>query len=456
MLADKLGTFVAACRYECLPRETVEAVKIRILDLIGVGLAGAQMGNHTCLLPILHAGEVPVWGTKQRASLRDAVLANSFVAHSTYLEDGSRYTGGHPSSVVTPAALGLCEAYPRSGREFIAAVVAGYEIFLRLGRAVYPAIVRKGFQSTGVLGSVASAGAVANLLRLDREQCSAAVAIACTLGGGLKAALQSPESQPMQVGRACEGGLLAALFAGRGAPGASAIFEEGFLRAFGDSELINPPGGFGESFSVDETYLKVHGGCRGNHAPTDAVLRIQNEHRFEPNEVETVAIEVDSVTHAADVPTPASGKEAQFSIRFSVASTLLAGDASIFRFTDAQARLPDMRAMMARIEVRPNRALDAEYPQKRAARAEIWLSDGRRFAAAVDNARGEPEFPLTRADIDRKFVSLASGSLGLRTESVMNLLMNLETVRDMRQLTCCLAGEPESNWCGQQTLEGAT
>src|SRR5213075_2000196 len=115
--------------------------------------------------------EATLWGEERLASVREAALVNSFATHSTYLEDGSRFTGGHPSSVVIPAALAEAESRGQSGGELIAAVAAGYEVFLRLGRAIYPATVNRGFQSTAVLGAVSSAAAVARLRSLSAEAC---------------------------------------------------------------------------------------------------------------------------------------------------------------------------------------------------------------------------------------------------------------------------------------------
>ena len=102
-LSGRLGGFVAACRYEHLAAPIVAALKLRILDTLGAGMAGAQLRNHVALLPLLQPGEVPVWGTARQVTLRDGAMVNAFLVHSTYLEDGSRYTGGHPSSVVIPA-----------------------------------------------------------------------------------------------------------------------------------------------------------------------------------------------------------------------------------------------------------------------------------------------------------------------------------------------------------------
>jgi len=296
-----------------------------------------------------------------------------------------------------------------------------------------------------VLGSVAAAATVVNLLRMPSPHSAHALAIACTLGVGLKAALHSSGSQPLQVARSCEGGIVAALFAAAGAHGYDAIIEEGYFNAFGDGAGTCALEDLGRRFSIGETYLKIHGGCRGNHAPIDAVQRIQSEHRFEADEVRSISIEVDSVTHSADIATPASGKDAQFSIRFGIASALLNGDASIFRFTDDAAAAPRMRALMSRIDVRPNKAFDKTYPKQRGARADLVLADGRQMTAFVENARGEPECPVTADEIARKFELLATPRLGTKTRRVMGLVMDLDALPDVRVLTSCF--DPGARSC---------
>ena len=159
MLANKIGDFSAHTRFDTLPQNVVDAVKLRILDGLAAGLAGFHMGRHKQLLPLLGGSpESTAWGLGQKFSLRDATLFNSFVSHSLYLDDGSRFAGGHPSSVVIPSALALAEKERKSGRDLIAAVLVGYEVFLRLGRAIYPATVKKGFQATSVCGAASSAG----------------------------------------------------------------------------------------------------------------------------------------------------------------------------------------------------------------------------------------------------------------------------------------------------------
>lgn len=443
MLVNELGQFVARTRCQGLPADVVEATKLRILDSLAAGLVGFRLGSHRLLLPLLGgAAQASIWGLGAKFPLRDAVLANSFLAHSTYLDDGSRYTGGHPSSVVIPSAIALAETQRATGRDLIASVAAGYEVFLRLGRAIYPSTVVRGFQSTAVLGAVASAAASANILRFTPERAKNAMAIACNLGVGLKEALKSSASQPLQVARSSEGGVLAALFAGQGAEGADSIIENGFVKAFADEAAVaDVLADLGTRFRIFETYIKVHGGCRGNHAPVDVVQDLVKAHGIHPDEIEHIAIRVDSVTFVAEIHEPRNGNQAQFSVAFSVAVALLDGNASIFQYTDEKIADPRVRAMMARIRVEVDTGLDAGYPDKRGAAAEILVRDGRRYRGFIENAKGEPEYPLTAAEIQNKFLTLTREVLGGHAERVQDMVMGLEKLADVNLLTACLKSD---------------
>ena len=440
MLVSEFGTFIARTRYENLPANVVETVKLRVLDALAAALTGYHMGCHKQLLPLLGGAEqASGWGVGKRFSVRDATLLNSFLSHALYLDDGSRFTGGHPSSVVIPSAVALAEMERATGRRLIAAVAAGYEIFLRLGRAIYPSTVVRGFQSTAVIGAAASAAACANLLRFPPKAAKNALAIACNLGVGLKEALKSSASQPIQVARSCEGGVVAALFAGQGVEGADSILEGGFLRAFADNPATaDMLTGLGTDFRIFETYIKVHGGCRGNHAPVDVAQDVVKANAIKPETIAGVLIRVDSVTYAAEIHEPANGNEAQFSVAFAVAAALVKGDASIFQYTDANVADPCIREMMTRIRVEVDQRLDQGYPDKRASSAEITLADGRRFTGHIDIAKGEPECPLSAAEIESKFLTLTRDILAGGGERVRDLVMGLETLPDVNALAACL------------------
>lgn len=442
MLAHEFGKFTSALTFERLPSEVVDAAKVRILDVIASGLVGYHLKGHECLLRLIaESGSATIWGEGAHTSLRDAVLVNSFLAHCAYLEDGSRFVGGHPSSTVIPGVLALAESTEASGRDVIAAVIAGYEVFLRIGRAIYPSSVKRGFQPTAILASIALAGACANLLRLDSASAKNALSIACNLSGGLKEATKSSALQPLQVAHSCHGGLVAALLAQGGGAGADAIFENGFLPAYSDNgntgELLD---GLGREFRIGETYMKVHGGCRGNHAPTDVVLALAKEHGIQANQVERVLVRVDSVTYAADIHEPTSGEQAQFSVAFSVAVALLDGNASIFQFNNDRLADPHVQRLMDRVTVSVDPRLDDGYPDKRGAAVDIVLKNGRTLSEHMENARGEPESAFSPADIEVKFIVLTEEILGQRAQQVRDMVMGLEGMANVKGLMNALHG----------------
>jgi len=441
MLAAALGTFASRLDIPSMPPAVIEAVKVRVLDTLGAGLAGVQLHNHHRLLPLLEAkGPCRIWGEDLTGSAREAALVNSFATHSTYLEDGSRFTGGHPSSVVIPAVLAEAEIRHSDGRAVIAAVAAGYEVFLRLGRAIYPECVNRGFQSTALLGSVSASAALANLRSYSPAATGHAIAIGANLGIGFKEALKSSGSQPIQVARSCEAGFVAAALAGAGDEGAALVLENGFLKAFGEMKGSDPIiesilSGLGTEFRIDETYLKRHAGCRGNHAPLDATIDLIVKEGLVPEQVKHVRVFVDTVTRAAAIEEPADGEQAQFSIGFSVALAFIEGNASIFHYTTARLSDPHVKWMMERIAVGVDPSLDVRYPDERGARVEIELTDGRALHHSVSNARGEPEWPLSGVEVEEKFLALATPRLGDAARTVRDLTQNLDDMKDIRDLT---------------------
>ncbi|MDB5804551.1 MAG: hypothetical protein JWN73_1873 [Betaproteobacteria bacterium] len=435
-LSGRLGQFVAETRFESLPVAAVEAAKLRVLDVLAASCSGLLMGNHRGLLKLLpDQGAFGVWGTGESRSLRDAALINSAVSHSTYFEDGSRYTGGHPSSALIPAAICLAQARGASGRELIAAIAAGYEVFLRLGSAIYPSTVKRGFQSTAILAAPATAAAAAVLLKLPPERAAHAIGIACSHGAGLKEALKSADSQPFQVGRSSEGGLLSALYAEQGATGAPDIIEKGFLPAFAqDASGAGITADLGQRWQVMETYLKAHGGCRGNHAPVDATADLLRVQGVTPEQIERIDVQVDTVTLAAAIEQPVNGDQAQFSIGFSIAAMLIAGDATPARYTDALLRDARIRELMGRIRVQASPALDAGYPERRPAVVNVLLFNGRRLRHEIDYAKGEPENPMTRADVERKFDAVATQVYSEATPHIRELVFALDTLPSLEAL----------------------
>lgn len=208
------------------------------------------------------------------------------------------------------------------------------------------------------------------------------------------------------------------------------------MKAFADkADVSGVLAGLGSRYRIFDTYIKVHGGCRSNHSPIDVVMDLVKANNISPNEIDSILVSVDSVTMAGEIHDPVNDNQAQFSVPFAIAVALVEGSASIFQFTDDKIANPLIRAMMQKIHARLDKTLDASYPDKRGAVAEIELKDGQRLTMTIDNAKGEPEYPLSIADIELKFYDLANEVLGENTIQVRDAVMNLEMLDDVAKLT---------------------
>lgn len=435
-LTSVLGRFAAAARVEGMPTGVQQAASLRVLDTLAAAASGVLQGTERGLLTLLPGdGPISIWGAGVRRSLRDAVIINSAVSHSTYFEDGCRYTGGHPSSALIPAAFALACERKASGADLTMAIAVGYEVFLRLGHAIYPSTVRRGFQSTAILAAPATAAAAAVLLHLTAEQAAHAIAIACSHGAGLKEALKNAGSQPLQVGRSSEGGLLSALYAAQGAKGVLDIIERGFFKAFAEHARADVLAHeLGQQWGIAKTYLKMHGGCRGNHASIDAAAILMREHGLLAADIKSMDVQVDTVTLAAAVADPANADQAKFSIAFSIAVKLLMGDAMPERYTDAVLADSAVRVLMSRIQVSADARLDEGYPDRRGALIRVCTNDGRALEHYVDRALGEPEQPFTQADIEHKFDLTAGRLYGSYAAEIKKQVMSLASLPDVIEL----------------------
>lgn len=411
---------------EALTLDTREALRLRVLDLIGCACAGYRIGTWRNLARAFDApGIARSWFEGGERAVADALRVNAFMSHAAYMEDGSRSTGGHPSCVVSPTVLtvaGSLRSRLPAPSDLLAAVASGYDVFLRVGERAYPAIVERGFQSTAVLAPIASAAAVARLLRLTETETMHALAIAASLGSGLKAALRASATQPLQIAQGCEAGRVAALMAATGARGHESILAEGFFPAYANGERPVP-----EPFvpRILGTYVKMHGGCRGNHAPLDAFLALCRKHGATDTDLRSVSVHVDRHTLAAEIEHPATPAQAQFSIAFAIAVAAVHGETSAFAFTERRLDDPRVRALMARIAVLHDPALDADYPAKRASRVAIETASGI-HTLSLDYPAGEPENPVEPEALCRKYEELARPVLGDDTDRVRDFVLDLE------------------------------
>ncbi len=337
------------------------------------------------------------------------------------------------------------------GRELLRATVLGYEVFVRLAALVNPEHLRRGFHTTATVGPFAGALAAGLLLGLDEARLTAALGLAGTTGAGLMEVFHDGAmAKPLQVGRAASAGVLAAQLAARGAAGPRAIVEgdQGFLAAMcGPRELRSLVEGWGEDWAIRGVYLKEHAACRHTHAAVDAAAALRAG-GLRPDAVERIVVQTYEVAdRLCGAPHPQAGtrprgpQEAKFSLPFTVALGLTLGHARRSGFTPELIADPGLRALAGRVRVELDPELDRRYPVQRAARLVVTTTDGRRLVETVEVARGEPERPLSDAEVEAKFLDNVADALPPeRARAIIEAVRALDTLPTCAPLMTRLRG----------------
>src|ERR1700676_5226406 len=214
----RIAEFVAALSYDRIPAEVRERIKLLILDSIGWGIYSVDLEwcrilRETCA-SFDATRTTSVWGTSQRLSSPHAALVNGTQGQGFELEDVHREGVLHVGAVTLPALIAVAESHASvSGREFLTAAVAGYEIGPRVGICMGQEHIGQGWHSGATLGVFSAASGAARGLALNAGQTVNALGIAGTQAAGLMAAQFGSMVKRMHAGRSSQSGLYGALFA---------------------------------------------------------------------------------------------------------------------------------------------------------------------------------------------------------------------------------------------------
>jgi len=436
-LISELAEFVARTSFDDLPKPVVEAAKLRILDTVGSGIWGRHEGDSGRLVSIAAelggAPEATIWGEKKKLPATWAAYINGYAG--IYMGDTCRFSGAHPGPVIVPAALAIAERENSSGKELITAVVLGYEIFVRIGRAIYPAIAARGFHATGVLGPIGAAASACKIFGLDKEQTTDALAISSTMGSGLLEAFKYLDCVALNMGRGAQVGILAALLAQKGFKGSDTILEGGFftkggfLAAFAEEyspELITKD--LGKEYMIPNVAPKIHWGCRHPHGPTDVVIEMVAKHKIKAEDIEEIRIKNHSEALKVERHPVKTRDDALWSSPYMIAVAILTNE-PVYpdKFSDKMVKDAKVQELMAKVTVGTDPEIDKVFPQKWTAVAEIVTKDGKSYQHTLDYPKGEPENPVSKEEADNKFRMLARPDLGdENVEKVINIVDNLE------------------------------
>ncbi|MBD9667405.1 MmgE/PrpD family protein [Variovorax sp. VRV01] len=358
------------------------------------------------------AGEAALFGG-QGATPLAAGFANAGIAHLREIDDAHRAAMLHPGVVAITPVLALASSLGLTHERAARAIVAGYEVALRLGEALGARHAGL-FHATATAGAVGAAAAAGMAMGLDAPRLHHALGIAATQAAGLWQLVDDDahESKSLHPAFAVRNGMTAAFAARAGLPGARAFFtgRRGMYAALaGEGPLAAVAEGLDAPERLHTATIKAWPACAMLFTPLDAMRALIEEHRIGAADVQAMEIEI--FPHAlkiAGVQWPARPAEASFCLRYLLAVLLEKG--GVLGIADTEAPdldNPGLRALAARMQVRPNEAFQQAFPQRRPSRVTLMLRDGRQISAYRDLRRGDPEDPYNWAGLQQRMRSFA-------------------------------------------------
>src|SRR5580704_15833853 len=440
-----IAQFVSGLTYDAIPPPVRARLMLLILDAIGCGIYGA--GQPWCTILQSTLGELDatrtttVWGTGLHLSSPHATLVNGTQVQGFELDDTHRQGVLHVGAVTLPALIAVAESHARlSGRDFLTAAVAGYEIGPRVGMCI-----GQGWHSGATVGVFSAAAGAARALGLDAGETMHALGIAGTQSAGLMAAQYGSMVKRMHAGRSSQSGLYGALLAQNGFTGIIDVFEApygGFCTTFSRSsdrfDLEELSAGLGERFETLRIALKFYSCVASNHTSLDAIRAIQARRPFSREELTKIVIRGSQVTvdHVGWPYRPEGLTSAQLNLPFCVATLLLEGDVFVDQFKPEAFTDTARMELSRKVEVvhAPEiTALGSKFRHK--VRVEVHLKDGSVEEETREQPRGGEDAFAPAADIIEKFKKLSRAALSdTRQADVIDMILDMENLPDIRAL----------------------
>ncbi len=411
---ESLARFVTQIEYSALPKSVTQRLRECFLDFVGIAAFAAEFGEssqafRSAVRALDCGGYATVIGDANGFSYPYAALLNGSYAHTLDYDDTNLYGAVHPGAPVIPAAMAIAEIVNPSGREFIEALAAGYEITCRVAAALGPTAYDRGFHVTSVAGIFGAVAAAAKLRKAGRKVVADAFGLALSQAAGSMQYLENGAwNKRLHPGFAAHDALTSLAFAEASVPGAAFPIEGryGLLNGYGNSPRPDRlTDQLGSRWVLVATAIKPYPACRFTHAAIEAAIRLRE--RVSPEVRKTVSLQVRLSSKAVQIVgervtnklRPQNIVDAQFSVYFQVAMAWAEG-----RFDwQSYERLgsPDVEKLSEAIDV----AEDSTIPF---AGAQVSVGSVReQLYERIDEPLGEPQRPLSWEQLEGKFLAMA-------------------------------------------------
>lgn len=444
--------FIAEAPQITFDTDVLHAAKRCLLDYMGATIPGGIVAPATLLqdafVDMIGHGNAYLYPNGKTTDAKTAALINGAASHTIEFDDIFRDGIYHPGVPVISAALAVAESKGASGDMLLRSIIVGYEVSNRIARTINPAHYAY-WHTTGTVGTFGAAAAAATVLELDEEQALNALANAGTLAAGLQQAFRGDAmSKPMHGGHAAETGITCAFSAKAGVTGVQDMLEgeRGFGKAMcDDPDWTDLASGLGTEFTIIKTTTKNHAACGHAHAAIDAASQLQTIHGFKTEEIERI----DAGTYGPAVEIVGAQKittafEAKFSLPYCVAVMLITGSCRTKAFEDTYLTNKDVLALARRVFVSKDTDCDDAFPKQRSATVTITLKSGETYTQHAPTRKGDPDAPLSDAELSEKYRELATPIIGeTHTQQLEKQIWAAEKIKDVRDLYPELAAAAE-------------
>ena len=392
---EQLTDFISDCKLEDIPADVREHASRLVLDALGVAIYNSdkpfmrKMG--TVVGRSVKKGACTAVGRRQPLVAEGAAMLNSAAIHGNDFDATHVPAIMHTSTVVIPTALAVAEETGASGAETAAAMIAGFEVLIRMGLATRGAMHRLGFQSTALCAPIVLAMIAGRLYRMPRAQIVSAAGLAASIAAGLRAFSDDGTwGKRIITGWSCRAALTAIELAKEGYPGTRDVLEKqpfGFYKAFvqhGGYELPELTRALGEAWETRDINVKLYPCSHGHHAFIDSVRRARSELNLQPENIRSVELHVSSEARRwwfeprerkYELPDVYGSR---FSLPYTMALTLVFGNLKD-EHLDSREVLDDPRvkALAARVVPKIDDTLSNANPNSLPGTLEVTTVDGR-------------------------------------------------------------------------------
>ena len=451
-LTRRFAQTVFDMQFDKLPADVLQKAKLIIRDGLGNQMAASAISDPARSLITM----VREWGGKEEATVVGygfrvpapmAAMCNAMLGHGVELDDAHGSGLIKAGSVLVPTLMALAEANGKSGKDVIVALVAGYEVAVRIAKAINPGHRQRGYHTTGTVSAIGAAAAGAKLLGCDVDAIASAIGLGAMQSAGIQSYLDDPcMAKPFSPGKAAFNGTLAAVMASRGFTGPKKALEcnEGFFNAYCEdirvSDLFE---GLGERYAIMEVGFKPHAACRYAHGPIDLAQQFFHDDGIRLEDVEQINVSMCELSiRQASKPKPPNLNAAMGSTQFGVALALERGRNGLREYWDGF----QAKAVHTAAGERTTLICEPAYGVTgRQAAVELKLKNGKTLRREQPEPKGEPNNPMTDVELADKFTGLVrmvktAPDLG---GELSGMLMNLERERSVKAMLSRLHAKGE-------------